>query len=465
MPRTLKFPSDSYQVWQHNWDFHNACRNKRCVWFCGGIGSGKSVAGAVESYWQAADVCPGGTGLIVVPDYSSFEDITRPLLNRFWPDAGWDIRTSRSAGRIIEVMSKKGTLSTIYVRSASDNRNVERIQGLTIDWAWIDEPSRMKVGQKAFNYTLGRMRGTSGEKRTLFVTGSPRGFNWLATAWGIKEELPPHAWQSGVDTQPDYYVRAARTAWNTENPPDYLESLIEAYGEEYARQELQGAIISSEGRIYPTFYKSVHTIDHAKAMRLFSHTHNRSGGADFGWTNPAALVWGGWDSNGWKTYIGEWYHKRKTGEEQGVAALTASQNYGITKWCCDTENPETINKWRYGFELNGKRYKVPGVKDAIKRWQPGVDAVRIQLGIHGVGKLDHPGHPPGNKLGRPGLLLSEKMVNTIEEFQSYREIEIDPDKPPREGAVGECHALDSVRYDVIDYHLKYRPKDVHEPRL
>jgi hypothetical protein len=71
------------------------------------------------------------------------------------------------------------------------------------------------------------------------------------------------------------------------------------------------------------------------------------------------------------------------------------------------------------------------------------------LHVRGIGKIDHPNYErfgPDNKLGRPALLMSDEMVNTAKEFPAYREIEIEPDKPPREGAVGECHALDAVRY-------------------
>ena len=48
-----------------------------------------------------------------------------------------------------------------------------------------------------------------------------------------------------------YFIHAARTKDNKHNREGYVETLTDAYGELYAEQELQGDIISAEGRIYP----------------------------------------------------------------------------------------------------------------------------------------------------------------------------------------------------------------------
>jgi hypothetical protein len=106
-------------------------------------------------------------------------------------------------------------------------------------------------------------------------------------------------------------------------------------------------------------------------------------------------------------------------------------------------------------------YVLNNVYEAPNDWQTGCDVVRNLLHIRGVGKLDHPNierFGPDNKKGRPSLFMSERCVNTNKEFPAYREIEIEPDKPPREGAVGEAHGLDGVRYCTFGSQRVQRPE-------
>lgn len=453
------FPSSDYRMWQHNYDFHQAIESGdyKAVWLCGGIGSGKSVAGIIQDYKMATVWCPGGVGLLGVPDFQSFHQILYPLMQRFWPKHTWWLDRSFNDLQI-KIASGGGKVASLIIRSAMNRQTVERWDGPTVDWAHLEEPSRMRMGKAAFLKTLGRMRGTSGALRPVYVTGSPRGFNWLAESWGVQEELPQLAWSQGVETKPKYFVRAAKTEWNKANPDDYFETLVEAYGETFARQELQGAILASEGRIYPNFYTKMNVIDHKRAMGLFGKTKLRTGGGDWGWRRPAALVWGGWDGDGNKIYIGDWYETRHTCEQQGEIAKRISDDHRITKWYVDPSEPENIHKWRYGYRTGIQHTRIPFVYPGINDWMAGVDAVRALLDLRGVGQLNHPGFPKGNRLGRPGLLLTEQMENTINEFRSYRDEDQKSDRPPSERAVGEDHTLDAVRYDVMGFRKKYEPK-------
>ncbi len=437
-------PPVDYYPEPHQYDWHNAPH--RFKWLCGGIGSGKTYAGAIEACMCAIARNPGKRGMIIVPDYDTFWDVNFPLIEATWPPI-YDVNRRGNKPRLLVHCGDKG-ISEILVRSAMNRQNVARIDGPTIAWAWMDEPSRMLQGHAAWQKVIGRIRQKAAWNG-VFVTGSPRGVNWIAKAFAHEDRLPDIAWTQGFSPKPNYYIRAAKTSDNRSNEPGYLPSLIDAYGELYAEQELSGDILAMEGRIYPNWYKTLHVVPHEVALALFETTTKRTGGVDWGWTNPACNVYAGWTDDSELITIDEWYHRRKQKEEQGYEAYKAQQpgKYDVLYYYADPSEPGHIDKWRRGFHWAGSDYQVTGVIPAPNEWEPGVDCVRNLLHLRGIGKLDHPAHPIGNGLGKPSLFVSERCVNIIREFPAYREIEVDgTDKPPREGATGECHSLDAIRY-------------------
>ena len=130
------------------------------VWMCGGLGSGKSHLGVHWVNMMVTQWAPGCDGLIVQPDYATFEDVFMALWRQEIPGEGyvWRLKTTKSSGRHLQVNTSQG-MSTIFVRSAMNIQNVVRIDGLTtISWCLMDEPARMLCGQMAFEKVLGRLR-------------------------------------------------------------------------------------------------------------------------------------------------------------------------------------------------------------------------------------------------------------------------------------------------------------------
>lgn len=452
MPQYHVPPSNYYPNGDTTYLFHTC--TARFKWLCGGIGSGKTYAGVIEAARQVFQHNAGKTGLIVVPDFNTFMDVDWPLIQLLWPRVKYKLTKQGAHIHKISINLGHQGISEILIRSAMNQQTVQRIDGPTVSWFWMDEPSRMLCGKQAWQKAIGRLRETGGRPMG-FLTGSPRGINWIAEAFQQEDRLPPHAWSTGCEPRRNYWIFAAKTQDNPHNADDYYESLVDAYSEEFALQELEGDIVASEGRIFPNFYRDVHVISHELAMRLMKRSTRYEGGVDFGWTNPGSLLLCGWDGDDNCTVPEEWYHRRKMAEIQGAAACALEFKYTPrgthSNWWCDHNN-ETIEKWQKGFILDRVKYRLPGAKKAIKEWQTGVDTVRNLLVVRGLGKLDHPAHNPGNKLGRPGLLVSEKCVHLIKEFLNYREPEIKQDgMAPNEMGVGHDHLLDALRYQAMGY--------------
>lgn len=428
-----------YRPLWHQLDFHRA-RDCYYRWLDGGVGSAKTYGGLAECLMLAADIDAGYAGLIVVPAYPDFEDVVRPTIEEQWPADIYEIKNKQNRPHIY-VETPKGT-SEIYVRSAHDRRNVEKISGFKVAWAYWEEAARFAYGELVHRYCLQRIRqkinGEQAPYMGIFCASTPKP-GWLPELFEVSGGLPPEAKRTGYRPTPDKYIRQARSELNPHNADQYASRQRAIYGDsDFGRQELDGDIVSASGLIYADFHKGLHVIPHNLALKLYAQSQRREGGVDWGW-EISSMHWGGWCLGGGEVLVivGEWYEPGKDAEHQGEYIRHNAADVGI--WYCDTNEPGSIRKLQ--------RMGIPAT-EAIKDRLPGFGSVR-QL-LHRRSGLDHPAHPYGNKLGCPRLLISEVCVHLIREFPQYRDAN-DPfdDKPYREGAtVGDDHALDDLRYLV-----------------
>lgn len=443
-----------YEPEWHQFDFHNA-REYPFRWLCCGVGGGKSWAGVEEMLAQATVVNPGCPGLIVVPDYSTYHDIIRPIIIRCWPEDVYDFRVSGNRPAI-EVYTNQGS-SWIYIRSAHDRRNVAKIIGLTVAWVYLEEACSFKFGELAWKYSLERLRYPA-PNNNIFITTTPKP-GWLPRVFEVADGLPVEALREGYSPKADYWVRQAKTEWNTHNPDHYAKRMRTAFGEgDFAAQELDGAIVQSSGLIYPDFAQGLHVIPHRLAVELLKRTmRSRANGADWGWTAPGATIRGGWaEDGGTFVVVGEWYKPGCQVEQQGAETYNDDELPALGRgvYYCDNAEPRNIDKWRRGFEWKRKRYTVKA-KAADKAWQAGTDAVRNLM--HRRSNVEH---VHLEVMGAPRLYISDRCVNLIRELKEYRDAN-DPedDAPPKEGAtVGDDHAIDALRYAVYTSRVSPPPR-------
>lgn len=461
---------------------HHAIQSTRdnpVTWLCGGLGSGKSHLGVHYTYLMGAEYAPGIDGLVVMPDFASFEDIFMALWRQEIPGEGrlWHYKHTQSGGRHLVIDTPRGR-STVYIRSAMNIQNVQRIDGLTtIGWSLMDEPARMLCGEMAFEKVLGRTRSKRIEREhgykhnPILIIGSPRGFNWLANAFGCTEDHPKHGYDRGyypdTDGHPGYFIRACRTKDNAENLSDnYEENARIAYSQALYDQEFSASLISAQGMILPEWSKPIHVIPDKLADEMWQHRVIRPiGGMDWGFTAPAATAIMGWTGDHELIVIDEWYKRGRQVHEQGAWAYHANHRWGkrtapggrlTIPYFGDPADPGKIELLRKGFAWRGERMSldIKAAKyhggsashtSAPTGWQARIDLLRSLLTPRSG--VEHPASIHNDKLrgvGAPRFYVAARCKNLISEIPAYRQKEQQDGKPDREGAVGHDHLIDAV---------------------
>jgi phage terminase large subunit-like protein len=192
----------------------------RWVLMLGGVGAGKSFAGAVKALHRFAAEPRPSLGLVISPTYPMLRDAT-------WRTAldVWAPLISRVVQNEMRVQLVTG--HEVLFRSSDDP---DRLRGPNAAWAWIDEAALCHAD--TWPITIGRLR-QFGELGRAWLTTTPKGHNWLYDVFVTQatDETAVHR----VATWANPFVDAAFTA-----------SLRSQYDGEFARQEIEAEWIADQ---------------------------------------------------------------------------------------------------------------------------------------------------------------------------------------------------------------------------
>lgn len=278
----------------------------RFVAFIGGVGSGKTTAGAARAV-RFMLTNPGRLGLIVAPTYPMLRDATLRTLMAMLGDAA----QLHKAEMRLSAFGAEALL-----RSAD---KPDRLRGPNCAWAWIDEAALCPPG--TWEIVLGRIRVGEG---SVWVTSTPRGKgNWLYRVISMMS------------------VHRATTADNPFLPAEFVRALQEAYDPEFLRQEFFGEFIALEGLVFDRFDRSRHVAEPPSraGWRLVA-------GLDFGYTNPTALVVVGLDRDDVAWVLEEFYHRRLTLSDVASALKSILRLYRVEAIYCDPSDPGAAEELR-----------------------------------------------------------------------------------------------------------------------
>lgn len=231
MKLRLKIDSSRLLPRQREFVFSEA----RFTAYVGGIGSGKTFAGATKALIEAVRY-PRTIGLVLAPTYTMVRDVILETVQKIFPN---DV-VARYLETKHTMFLKNG--SKILFRSAE---KPEKLRGLNLAWAWLDEAAY--VERQVWDVVIGRLRDKRGSRRAWFTT-TPRGRNWI--------------WELFVKEKKEGYELVHATTYdNVYLPQDYIRALEQRYTGEFKEQELLGRFVTFEGLVYREFDEQKHVIN------------------------------------------------------------------------------------------------------------------------------------------------------------------------------------------------------------
>jgi phage terminase large subunit len=350
----------------------------------GGIGSGKTLAGALKAVKALQEGC--GDGVVIAPTYPMLRDSTQHTMFEIIEMAGLSCEFNK-AEQVAEINGQR-----VLFRSGD---KPERLRGPNLAWAWLDEAALMRP--TVFDIVLGRLRVG---KPAAWITTTPNGVNWVYDRW--------------MADDPEYELIRARTQDNINLPDEYIADLEAAYSGEFAAQELGGQFVQLEGLIYDEFDPNLHVVDVEPG-----EDWERYSAIDFGYTNPFVCLWGALDGDG-RLYIYDEHYK--TRELISYHAVEIKQRGPVRMSVADHDAQDVAELRQAG--VNTK----PAEKDVL----PGIRTVKARLQKHGD--------------GRPRLYIHPRCVNLLREIGMYVWDESPSGATKERPRKENDHAMDALRY-------------------
>lgn len=190
--------------------------------FVGGVGSGKTRAGAMKALAHMAQH-PGSLGIITAPTFPMLRDATLRTIQELFPGGHYELNKA-------DMVLRLSNGAEALLRSTDDP---DRLRGPNAAWFWMDEAAQSAY--EAWLVLQGRLRQSGQTDYQGWVTTTPKGYNWVYTTWG-------------VSPRPGYELHPCSTRDNPYLPPDFIAKLEASYSAEFQLQEIEGQFVPVSGR-------------------------------------------------------------------------------------------------------------------------------------------------------------------------------------------------------------------------
>ncbi|MER8233482.1 PBSX family phage terminase large subunit [Streptomyces sp. NPDC094049] len=319
---------------------------------------------------------------------------------------------------------------TIYVAGANDERAAEKIKGLTLAGAYLDEVTTFP---ESFFAMLGTRLSVPGAQ--WFGTTNPEGPNhWLKKKYLNRARL--HLRRDGtlVESQDPAAIDLNRFSFSLEDnpylPAAYVDALKLEYTGLFYRRYILGEWCLAEGVVYDMFDEKRHVVD-----LLPDISHWMCVGLDYGTINPfsALLIGSGADN---RLYVAsEYRHDSRLARRQ----LT------------DAKYSENLRDWLASYEHRGAKGVTP-------QWvfvDPSAASFMNQLwsdGVPGVAKADNTVkdgiRSVSVALGQNVLSIHRSCKGLLSELPSYAWDEKAALKGEDAPLKIDDHSVDALRYGL-----------------
>ena len=373
-----------------------------------GVGFGKTVAGANELI-KMAITHPKSMHIIMAPNTKILQNAT---LVEFYNFARPLIAGETKSRNLIHLING----ATILYLTADNHRHIERLRGLTIGSAWLDEAALFLPG--VWDILIARLRSKHGPLR-MIITTTPKGYDWIYYLF-VKKEFPgSHQKLPNAD---DYEWFTGTTLDNPYTPQEFKDTILHQYEGMFREQEIYGKFVGFEGQVYSNFDLGTHVIkDDPKEGIIKEWIY----GVDWGFTNAMVGLVIGLDSDG-RAYVLEEFYERGVQVDTLFDWLRQKKESkgGFASGYGDPSEPQFIITANHqGLNMREADNEVmPGINEVFKALEKQPD-------------------------GKPRLYVHERCKNTIEEFGRYRYRENKAGVPQQENPLKvDDHAMDALRY-------------------
>lgn len=417
------------------------------VGYYGGYGSGKSLILCIVMLIQAIKF--GGDYVIGRQNNPELRRTTYKTLLELCPPEL--IVEHRIADQELHIKSASGKPAVIYLLGVED---AGKLDSLNLSGFALDEASF--VAEESFLKLQGRLRNTKGLRKGI-VCGNPRGKNWVYRRFVSKMALNSDA------AKKNYHMVVAPSTENVHLPDGYVQQMLDSYSPERVQRDIMGSFDSFEGQIYSEFDRQIHVVKPFPIPKEWTRTI----GADHGYTNPAAFVWGATDFDG-NLYIYREFYKREwlVGElmkgnkatgEPGVVALSRGENIDCIHIDPSTKARSGVTGTSPWDDYMDALPKTWGLMPANNDVGPGIDRVKTYL-------------KPNVRSGKPRLFIFDTCTNVLDEITEYQ---WDPVASTQLGRSNEKekpikyhdHAMDALRYLVMSHPEEPNLRDAKKARL
>lgn len=360
---------------------------RRFIALVGGTGGGKTYTGPVWLY-QEISKYPKDQFFVISPTYKMLVRATVPMLIEIFRGTQAEGEYKISSGQYI--LPSGGI---IWFGSADRPETLEAGQYKA---AWLDEAGQMKyqvwvVIQARLGQKLGK----------ALLTTTPYAMNWLYSEF----------YKRFKDNDPDYEVINFASIDNPLYPKEEYERAKKTLSPMLFEMRYQGHFRKMEGLVYPDF-----DANHIVEDFEIPSDWNRIGGQDFGFNNPAVVLYGAIDSDDVLYIYSEIYKQGMLLSE--LAGLMDKNIYTLA----DPSGLQQIEELRaLGIDIMAANNEV----------NAGIERVNERIRTN-------------------RLKIFRSCKNLIDEFETYHWQE-GKDKPFKEND----HSLDSLRYlamGLADYY-------------
>lgn len=402
------------------------------VAYYGGFGSGKSVVLCTAIITQA--VLYGGDYLI---SRHFMPELRRTTMKTFLEMCPRElILEVRQADAEVHLRSKAGKAIVYFIGLDEPGK----IDSMNLSGFAIDEASQ--TTEEALLKLQGRLRNPKGLRKGLLV-GNPKGRDHVYRYFVSKVAIKP-------EQHHKYEMIVAPSTENIHLPDGYVEGMLGSYSKERIQRDIMGSFDSFEGMIYDDFSRQVHVVEPHEIPKGWTKVV----GADHGFVNAAAFLFGAVDEDGNLVIYDEFYEREWlikeicVGKDVGNGLTLEGINPRLKR-----DRPSAI----YIDPSTKNRRGQTGVSDfstylehlpdfiplltANNDVSPGIDRVKTFLKTN-------------PKTGKPKLTIFSTCRNLIEEIGEYRWAELSASQEGTKNHKEEPrkyndHACDALRYLIM----------------